>query len=151
EAPWNISTLPVDERGYPIPWFVAEQPDGTRDFRVADPRKIVLAFRKRLCWVCGRPLHRYGCFVVGPLCALNHVSSEPPSHPVCAAFSVRSCPFMTQPKRIRDSRGLEGLDVSDPAGVMIERNPGVALVWWSLAWKSFPAPGGILFDMGDAQ
>ena len=41
-----------------------------------------------------------------------------------------------------------------PAGEMIERNPGVALLWTSRTYRAFTAPhpdgtAGVLFDIGD--
>jgi hypothetical protein len=148
DMPDSIRRLPKDSRGYPIPWFVAELADGTRDFRVIDPRKIALAHRNRLCFVCGRPLQRYGAFVIGPMCAVNRISAEPPSHPLCALFSVKACPFLSQPRRIRDDRELPaGWELAAGDGVL--RNPGVTLIWWSLRWTPFRAPGGVLFNIGE--
>ena len=38
--PSRIAALPVDERGYPVPWFVAWI-DGKPEFRCADPAKFL--------------------------------------------------------------------------------------------------------------
>lgn len=146
--PASMEKLPKDERGYPIPWFVATLADGSRDFRIVHPDQPLKAFSRRLCWVCGQPLGRYGAFVIGPMCGINRVSSEPPSHPLCAAFSAKACPFLTQPRRIRDKQGLPE-ELTAP-GIMIERNPGVTLVWWSARWDVFrDGAGGFLFNIGD--
>src|SRR5437764_29347 len=95
--PSRLKLLPVDERGFPVPWFVAWI-DGKPDFRVVDQRKMAIAVSEKRCWVCGDFLGRYMAFVIGPMCAVNRVSSEPPSHRECAEFSVRACPFLTKPK-----------------------------------------------------
>lgn len=145
--PASICKLPKDERGYPIPWFVATLPDGTRDFRIVHPGQGLQAYKGRLCWICGQSLGRYGAFVIGPMCAVNRVSSEPPSHPLCASFAAKACPFLTQPRRIRDKQGLPE-ELTAP-GIMIERNPGVTLVWWSMRWTPFRAGDGFLFNIGE--
>jgi hypothetical protein len=126
--PLRMKKLPVDARGYPIPWFVAII-DGTPDFRVVDTKKLARVLKgERRCWICGETLGTQLAFVVGPMCAVNRISSEPPSHRECAWFSAIACPFLSRPKAHRREAGLPE-DYGDPAGVMIERNPGVALVW----------------------
>jgi hypothetical protein len=133
--PERIQALPVSDTGFPIPWFVADLPDGTRDFRVTDPNKITRAVRMRLCWVCGQPLGKHQAFVIGPMCAVNRVSSEPPSHRDCAEYSVRACPFLMQPRMRRNSKDLP--EHQKPAGEMIERNPGVILIWMTQSFRPF--------------
>src|SRR4051812_13821199 len=98
--PPSIAALPRDHRGYPVPWFVAWS-EGRPIFPAADPQKLVRAIRERRCWVCGDLLTRYLAFVVGPMCTVNRVSAEPPSHLKCAEFSTRACPFLTRPKMKR--------------------------------------------------
>lgn len=39
--------------------------------------------------------------------------------------------------------------IEQPAGVMLTRNPGVALVWSSKTWQPFAAPNGLLINVGD--
>lgn len=148
DLPGRMRCLPVDHRGFPVPWFVA-WPDGAPSFPVADGRKFMLAHRKGLCWVCGQPLGRVKTFVIGPMCAVNRTSSEPPSHLECARFSARNCPFLTRPrmKRVGEKNLPHGYEV--PAGTMIARNPGVTLVWQTLRYSVWDdGRGGMLFDIG---
>jgi hypothetical protein len=145
DIPGRIRKLRVDERGYPVPKFVAWV-KGKPDFRVADTAFMARAVRHRLCWLCGEQLGRHMAFVIGPMCAVNRTTSEPPSHLECARFAVKACPFMTQPKRGRDNNDLPKHD--DPGGVMIERNPGVSCIWVSYGYKTFAANGGTLFEIG---
>lgn len=124
--PSRIAKLPVDARGYPVPWFVAWL-DGVPDFRIVHPEKMVDAVRHRLCWICGERMGAYLAFTVGPMCALNQTSGEPPSHRECAIFAAQACPFLTKPQVVRRENDL-------PAKITInvnhlDRNPGVALVW----------------------
>jgi hypothetical protein len=145
--PANIARLPIDDRGYPVPWFVAWI-DGKPEFRVADARKIMQALVGNLCWVCGSPLGRYLAFVVGPMCAVNRISAEPPSHLECAEFSVRACPFLVRPHMRRREGGMPA-EATDPAGHMIRRNPGVTLIWVTRAFKPTRVDGGgWLYQMG---
>ena len=51
---------------------------------------------------------------------------------------------------VRRERGLPD-DKIEPGGVMILRNPGVALVYSSRDFSTFRVPNGILWDMGTAQ
>lgn len=146
-VPEKITALPRDHTGRPVPWFVAWI-DGTPDFRVVGPGKLDEATRFDLCWVCGGQRGRYGSFVIGPMCAISRVSAEPPSHHTCATYSAQVCPFLTTPTmRRRENRIPEG--TTKPAGEMIARNPGVALVWASRTWRPFPVDGGLLWNIGD--
>jgi len=84
-------------------------------------------------------------FVIGPMCAVNRISAEPPSHPDCARFAATACPFLTRPMAKR--RPMEG-QRDPPAGLMIERNPGVTLVWHCRAYRTLRVDGGILVKIG---
>ncbi len=127
EFPARIKRLPLNEQGFPIPWFVAVV-DGKADFRLVGEDKLFHALRWNICWICGEPLGAYKAFVIGPMCAINLVSSEPPSHRECAEFSAQACPFLTNPDKDRRAAGLPA-ETHDPGGIMIPRNPGVALIW----------------------
>ena len=138
-------------RGFVVPWFVAQDEHGNWDFRTADAGKLTQAVRGQLCWMCGEPLGRWQVFIVGPMCAINRVSSEPPSHRECAEYAAAVCPFLTQREHRRRTDHLPEGHYA-PAGTMIERQPGVTLLWITRErYKLFPAPGGAgaLFKMGE--
>jgi hypothetical protein len=124
----RIAKLPRDHRGFPIPWFVATAPDGTRDFRVTDGRKFGLAISRRRCWVCGEQTGRFLTFVIGPMCAINRVTSEPPCHWDCAYWSAHACPFLSRPRMRRNTNDLPA-EGREPPGIHLDRNPGVACLW----------------------
>jgi hypothetical protein len=158
--PAAIERLPRD-RGYPVPWFVAWMDDeghpvprghGTPDFRVIHPDAIQEAVTQEICWICGEPFRSRilsYAFVIGPMCAVNRVSAEPPSHVACADWSARACPFLTRPHMDRRESNVP-LDAKEPAGIMLRRNPGVALVWLTKTARGLGAPeGGLLFHVGD--
>lgn len=143
-----MTHLPVDARGYPVPWFV-EWIDGTPDFRVADGRKLARCVKERRCWVCGASLGRFKSFVIGPMCAINRTIAEPPQHKECAIFSAIACPFMTLPRAQRREANLPA-EIKEPAGVMIKRNPGAVCVWTTRSFTLFrDDKGGLLFRLGE--
>lgn len=149
----RIDTLPVDKRGYPVPWFVATV-DGEPDHRVMDGRKIQIAWERQLCWVCGQPYSGPTVtFAIGPMCAVNRVSAEPPSHKECVLWSVKGCPFLSRPHAHRRETGMPEGHVP-PDGIMLRRNPGVMLLWTVLRTKCGPFPipeGGMLFNVGEPR
>ena len=98
--PARMRGLPVDERGYVVPWFV-DWLDGKPEFRAMDRSKFVRAIRERLCWVCGEKLGVYLTFVAGPMCGINRTSGEPPCHADCALWSALNCPFLSNPRMVR--------------------------------------------------
>lgn len=153
--PPRIAALPRDSRGYPVPWFV-QWIDGVPDFRIMSAEKLYLAVKFKRCWVCGGERGKFASFVIGPMCAVNRNSAEPPCHLYCARYSAQACPFLTRPKMRRNEKGLplEALE-SSAAGIALDRNPGVALVWTSQDWKAVRPPAGregdtgVLFDIGN--
>lgn len=152
--PARMRSLPIDERGYPVPYFV-EWIDGKPDFRVISSLAWQQCVRERKCWLCGITLGRHKAFVIGPMCAVNRTTSEPPSHLECALYAVRTCPFMVLPRAKRNDRELpEGY--KDAAGVHLDRNPGVMCVWVTSSYKIFHveqregAVGGVLIEIGES-
>lgn len=147
EIPKRIQKLPTDDVGRPVPWFVAWY-DGKADFRVADGEKFVRAIKEQLCWVCGEKLGRYLCFVIGPMCAVNRTTAEPPVHLECGRFSVQACPFLSTPRMHRRERDLP--EHQPAAGEMLRRNPAVSLLWVTHTYRLFPdEKGGALITVGE--
>lgn len=146
EMPASIAKLPRDERGYPVPWFVAWI-DGKPEFRCAGADKLQLAIREQRCWVCGEKfIDSIYAFVIGPMCSVNRVSAEPPAHPECALFSVKACPFLSKPKAQRRESNLPE-ETTAGAGFAIRRNPGVSLIWTTSYYKLERYPEGYLFRL----
>jgi len=149
--PSRMQTLPVDERGYVVPWFV-DWLDGKPEFRAMDPRKWVRAVKEKLCWVCGQRLGRFMVFVAGPMCGINRTSGEPPCHLECAQWSARNCPFLANSAAIRRVDEVVGADMSNAAGLALTRNPGVTMLWTCLDYSVFDdGHGKPLIHMGDAH
>lgn len=152
DVPRRMASLPIDERGYPVPWFVAWH-DGKPEFRAMDPESFVKAIRQKLCWVCGERLGVNLCFVAGPMCGINRTSSEPPSHAECARWSARNCPFLNNPRMVRreDEEISNAGMFEQSAGTSIARNPGVAMLWFTRNYEIFNNPGAKLplIQMGE--
>jgi len=76
--------------------------------------------------------------------------SEPPGHRECAEFAIRACPFLNQRERMRNAANLpHELGLSEPAGVGIDRQPGVSLLWITKSYRVMNVDNGILFKIGD--
>lgn len=137
ELPERMQKLPIDKRGYPVPWFVPWV-NGEPEFRAMDGRKFSDALRFKLCWVCGVQLGRFKTFVIGPMCGITRTTSEPPAHLECARWSARNCPFLTM-REVK--RREDDFTRSCPvAGIGIKRNPGVAVVWTTVEYTVFKVP-----------
>lgn len=151
--PVRMQHLPVDERGYVVPWFVAYK-DGKPEFRAMDGEKFARAIREKLCWVCGSKLGVNVCFVAGPMCGINRTSSEPPSHLDCAEWSARNCPFLSNPRMVRrEDEEINNQNLKqNVAGMAITRNPGVAMLWITRQYEIFDdGRGRYLIQMGEPE
>lgn len=150
--PARMKHLPVDHRGFVVPWFVDfDEKAGIWEFRAMDTRKLVRALKEKRCWVCGEPLGRYLVFVAGPMCGVNRTSGEPPCHRECALWSVSNCPWLSNPEAERRVDDVIGYQSDNRVG-MIQRNPGVAMLWTTRdysVWK--PQPNQVLITMGEPE
>jgi hypothetical protein len=145
--PDRFKKLPVNERGFPVPWFVSFI-GGKWDFVNLDPRHILEAYRRDICFLCGEKLGRFKCFTIGPMCSINRVSSEPPAHRECAEYAVRACPFLARPNAQRNTKAHLGSSEDIP-GLAVEHNPGATLIWITKSYQPFRVDNGVLFELGD--
>lgn len=137
--------------GLPVPWFVAWI-DGRPDFRVVDTQKMRIAHRQKRCMLCGDTLGVHGSFAIGPMCAVNRVSSEPPSHKDCCEYAVKACPFLSDPEKTRRDTNLP--NHQSAAGFGVKRNPGVTAIWTTRSWERFQAYAGApgyLWRLGEPE
>jgi len=132
----------------PIPWFV-ETVNGEPDFRVVKTARMFDAIDKRLCWICGERLGQHMAFNLGPISAINRMSSEPPGHKECALYSAQACPFLSHPNKDRRTAGLPD-EIEPGPGMPILHNPGVTLVWLTKGYKAeIHERTKLLFAIGD--
>lgn len=143
--PSRMNGRPLDHRGFPVPWFVTMKTDkGLWDFRRVTHHRKLEAVRSQVCWVSGEKLGRFRAFVVGPMCIINRVSSDPPVIPEIGQWSARICPFLSNPLAKRPEFSEEH---STP-GVMISDNPGLCAAWITRT-DSYDRKTG-LFSIGEA-
>jgi hypothetical protein len=157
-VPVRLARRPRDHRGFVIPYFVAwlrdgkqvNEGDGEPDFRVLDHKRLVECVRLKKCWLCGDRLGVHVAFVLGPMCTINKLISEPPSHTECAEYALKVCPFLTRPRMRRNEKDLPS-EYVEAAGVHAARNPGVMAMWITRSYRPFnPQAGnpGVLFRVG---
>jgi len=148
DMPDRIARLDRDARGFPVPefamWF-----DDVPDFRVIKPGYVRKCIIKNNCWICGERLGVRKAFVIGPMCCINRISAEPPSHRDCALFAAKNCPFLSMPLARRNDRDLP-VERSAP-GTMILRNPGVCAVWMTKRYDVMRVDNGILLQIGEPE
>ncbi|MBN3811675.1 hypothetical protein [Paraburkholderia sp. Ac-20347] len=125
ELPQRMRALPVDSRGYPVPYFA--QRDGCEpDYRRCDSEKLAACVYYKRCCICGEQLGQYKAFVIDALSAVTRTSSMPPAHIECAKFAAKACP-------------------------VIEKRIGVSLVWVARSYESEQLDGGLIFRMAEAE
>jgi hypothetical protein len=96
----GIRDLPVDARGYPIPFVVMRAKDGTPDFIVNDSAVLHRCAEEGLCSVCGGRLREDGVwFIGGPLSAYDPrgAYNDGPVHRGCGEFALTFCPYLGLP------------------------------------------------------
>jgi hypothetical protein len=86
------------------------------------------------------------------MCAINRVSSEPPSHRECAEYGILACPFLSKPAAKRNDADLtdkqKGAMIEDAPGIAIAHNPGVSLLWITRGYRVESSGRGTLFYLG---
>lgn len=108
--PPRIAKLPVDGRGYPIPWNVLIGKDRMPIFTANDSIKHSIAFRNNLCPICGEGLDPIRWFIGGPLSAFDPHGwyMDLPVHQECAEYALQVCPYLACRKYVHR------VDIIDP-------------------------------------
>jgi len=127
-----------------VPWFVHRDERGQWDFRAVNRARLRIALLERRCWVCGGALgaNAPAAFLIDPICLVNRISAEPPSHDECARFAVCACPHLSNSRTRRNEDRIAG-DVATN-GAAIQLNPGVVALWRTRVWSQTPE-GFVLF------
>lgn len=99
--PDMMKGLPLDKRGFPIPFLVAYDLAGEPMFTVNDDQKTMRAITESLCGICGQEL-TYGdlWWVGGPLSAFHPDGCyvDGPMHAECSTYALMACPHLAAPK-----------------------------------------------------
>ncbi len=105
--PPELAHLKVDERGYPIPFFVPIQ-KGKPNFKYQDIDKRKECLNHRKCSICGKQLDLPNAYVItGPVGLKNRVVSDAPMHLLCAEFTLAACPHIHFHKAQRKAEAQE--------------------------------------------
>lgn len=92
--PPELEHLPIDERGYPIPFFVGKI-NGKINFKYQDRKKMEACIQHRWCPICAKRLDKVFSYVItGPRGLKNRVVSDAPMHRLCAEFTLQACPHI---------------------------------------------------------
>lgn len=104
-VPERLSHLVKDKRGYPIPYFIPQDPSsGMHDFKYMDPKKQMICAMGQICMICGQSLLPYEYwYITGPMGRKNQSCSDPAMHEECARYSLAVCPHMHFEKTERTS------------------------------------------------
>jgi len=146
-CPTRMRARPIDERGYSIPYFVGYV-NGKPDFRCADQAKFAACVKFKKCWLCGEKLGVHHTFVIGPMCVVNRVTSEPPCHLECATYAMKGCPFLKLPNaQYRLANRPEGY--VEPAGVGLTHNPTACALYTCREWHLVKVSNGYLLQLGE--
>ena len=167
DAPSAMKARPIDHRGFYVPWFVSEKNcAGLWDFSVVTAERRDRALKSRLDWVTGEPLGRHMAFVIGPMCIINRIASDPPVRLETARWSARVCPFISRPLAKRPDPDRVG----NTPGIPVSTNPGLCAIyvtstismhrgliqlgnpshieWWTKGRRADPDETGMGFDAG---
>lgn len=119
EIPKELAHLKLDERGYPIPYFV-RMDNGKPNFRLQDTARRDDCIDHRKCHICGKKLPKDYCYnITGPQGLKNKVSSDAFMHRGCAEFALRACPHIYYHKAERKEDPGFGQGVGKPSEVYL--------------------------------
>lgn len=150
-VPRRLASMPRDRRGFVVPFFV-DWVNGEPVFPALDPNKWKRCVAQRLCWLCGQPLGRNLIFVIGPMCGINRVTFEPPSHADCADYALKVCPFIVNPamRRVPMAKVAPELGpMVPPPGQHSDDNPGTMIFWATRTYALIRTDTGPLISIGD--
>jgi len=109
-VPDRMKHLPLDPRGYPIPFTVLRDAAGKAHFTINETPLTLRVLNEDLCAICGKPLLRGRWFVGGPASAFDPRGAyvDPPAHQECARYALKVCPYLATPNygKLIDGRTL---------------------------------------------
>lgn len=139
--PKELQHLQVDERGYPIPYFVSWI-DGKPEFRFIDHKRQEMIIERKVCHVCGLKLPKDYCyFISGPIGYQNRISSDAAMHRVCAEFSLRACPHLYLQKAERRENDELGKTLAARPSPVIKDKPSKLLLIKASKFKTVKHEG----------
>lgn len=97
KIPPIMQKLPLDARGYPIPYVVLYDDKGCPHFKINDDKKVKECADKNLCTVCGTKMDRTSMWLIGGPGSAFHPRGmfvETPVHRDCGLYSLQTCPYL---------------------------------------------------------
>lgn len=126
--PEFLKHLKVNDKGYPIPYFVGYVA-GKHDFRLLDARKQILCVDTKICAICGKKLFKGAYyFISGPEGYKNKISTDPAMHRQCAEYSLNVCPHLHIEKTSRRQAGLEDIPGKEAQEVYMAPKPATIIM-----------------------
>ena len=114
-----MKDLPVDRRGYPVPFVVIVDGNGTPHFKANDYKRYQACIERRLCNICGKALKREFWFLGGQESAFHPHGAfvDGPLHHGCGLFALQNCPYMlyTDYRAKEDEAAIKGKMAGDVA------------------------------------
>lgn len=123
--PDQLKHLPI-YRGFPVPFVVLVDAEGTPHFKVNDTEKDLLCVTKKICHICGKKLDEFW-FVGGHISAFapNGAFNDGALHKECALYALKVCPYMAhnQYKAINSMVAMESIASKIKGDVPLLYNP----------------------------
>jgi len=133
DIPKLMEHLPIDDRGYPVPYFVP-MVNGKPDFRFQDSRKKKVCRDFLKCSVCGNRLFAKSFwFITGPMGFHNATVSDEPMHEDCARYSLAVCPHLFFLKAERRETNVPAAAVKNP-NVLLGKPEHIFLIKADKIW-----------------
>lgn len=103
--PKRMENLPIDIRGFPIPYTVHIDPAGKTDFSKIDVEKHAKCIIDKTCTICGQSLGTDMWFVAGWKVALNPNGAfvDGALHKQCGVYALKVCPYLAVPSYVKQS------------------------------------------------
>jgi hypothetical protein len=91
-----MRNLPLDARGYPVPYVVECDISGKPLFIVNSAERNAICIHRKLCPICGERLTKELWYVGGPQSALHPQGCylDSAMHHECMAYALQVCPYL---------------------------------------------------------
>lgn len=96
KIPDLMKSLPVTSQGFPVPYVVLVDDNGTH-FKINDRLKQIKCFTEKLCHICGNKVKRNEFWFVGGQQSAFHphgVYNDGGMHYECASYALQVCPYL---------------------------------------------------------
>lgn len=94
--PTKMQDLPVDVRGFPIPYIIWRDQAGKPHFKINDDYRVEVAISNDLCAICGKKMNNDKWLIGGPDSAFhpNGAYIDTPNHHECGQYALQVCPYL---------------------------------------------------------